>query len=236
MLEIDSLETFLAHATNSYFAEPRGNWVFRGHSDASFELVATVGRGKHASKSREKYERSLFETFRREAHAFLPTVPSDEWELLAIAQHHGLPTRLLDWTHNPLAALYFAVEARPETDGRFYALRALKRASENQSTGSPFALTHAAKYHPSWVTPRLRAQEGLFVATPNLEIPLDDRLRGDWRIESMRIPAHRKSSLRYQLYRLGVHASSLFPDVDGLTARIRWQHMIASPFSDAPEG
>jgi hypothetical protein len=54
-------------------------------------------------------------------------------------------------------------------------------------------------------------------------------------IESLRIPAGRKSHLRYELYRVGLHASSLFPDVNGLTARIRRQHSISSPFNEDEE-
>ncbi len=60
----------------------------------------------------------------------------------------------------------------------------------------------------------------------------DQALRSDWCIERLRVPAARKAYLRYELFRLGVHASSLFPDVDGLAARIRWQHSISSPSKD----
>jgi hypothetical protein len=86
------------------------------------------------------------------------------------------------------------------------------------------------------VTPRIRAQEGLFVACAELEVPLDQALRSDWRIECLRVPASRKAHLRYELFRVGVHASSLFPDIDGLTARIRWQHGISSPFEEDSAG
>jgi FRG domain len=232
MLDIDSIETFLHHAYNCYFAEPRDNWIFRGHSDVKFELIPSVGRTPHTFKTREKYERSLFSIFRREAQEFLAALPTSEWEWLSLAQHHGLPTRLLDWTHNPLVALYFAVEAQPEADGRVFALRALTKTPEAVRAASPFTITSPAKYYPNIVTPRIRAQEGVFVACAELERPLGKALGDQWRVESLRVPSNRKPHLRYELFRLGVHASSLFPNVDGLTARIRWQHVIRSPFSE----
>ena len=230
--DIDSLKTFLDHATNHYFAEPRGRWVFRGHSDAAFKLIPSAGRGTPPpSVTREKYERSLFDMFRREARAFLTTLPADQWEWLSIAQHHGLPTRLLDWTHSVLVALYFAVENGVEVDGQIFALRSAGKASEAELSSSPFELADPVKYYPNVVVPRIRAQESLFVACAALEAPLDERLRDGWIIECWRVPASRKEQLRYELYRLGVHAASLFPDIDGLARRIRWQHEISSPFA-----
>src|SRR5215213_7876019 len=130
-MDIDTVQQFLVHASESYFKEPRGRWVFRGHSDIGYKLIPSVGRGKHTSKTREKYEASIFEIFCREARAYLDSFPTDIWERLALAQHFGLPTRLLDWTANPLAALYFAVEANPEVDGELFGLRAIAKISEN---------------------------------------------------------------------------------------------------------
>ena len=234
MVDIDSIATLLDYAAHSYFTQPRGRWVFRGHSSAQYNLVPSVGRDSHTSKSREKYEHSVFDIFQREAHGFLATLPTNEWEWLALARHHGLPTRLLDWTHNPLVALYFAVEANVETDGQVFALSAATKASEYARASSPFDIRHTVKYYPNIVTPRIRAQEGLFIACHKLEVSLDQALPSEWRIERLRIPAVRKEHLRYELFRIGVHASSLFPDLDGLAARIRWQHRIASPFKEDP--
>ncbi len=172
ILDVDSIGTCLDHASRCYFAEARGHWVFRGHSNINYELIPSVGRGQHTSRSREKYERSLFDIFRREAHGFLPTTPASEWEWLSFAPHHGLPTRLLDWTHNLLVALYFAVEDNTDTDGQVFALHAVGKASESVRSASPFDLKSPVKYYPNVVTPRIRAQEGLFVACAALELSL----------------------------------------------------------------
>jgi hypothetical protein len=191
-----------------------------------------VGRGTHTSKSREKYEESLFDIFCREARSHLPLLPADEWEWLSIAQHHGLPTRLLEWSHNPLAALFFAVESRDEEDGALYVLHSLLKASEKVREHSPFAIRTPVKIYPNIVSPRIRAQEGLFIACANVESPLDQQLPPDWSIEHFLIPGDSKKHIRYELFRLGVHASSLFPDLDGLAARVSWQHTV-SPLNSA---
>jgi len=229
MKQIETVSQLLDHASQRYFTEARGRWVFRGHSDSAFELIPSVGRGDHTSKDRRKYEQSLFDIFCREARGYLNLLPSTEWEWLSLAQHHGLPTRLLDWTHNILAALYFVVEANPLVDGSLFALRSITKASERVREGSPFSIDKPVKFYPNIITPRIRAQEGLFVVCAKLEARLDETLREDWELERLRIPASSKERLRYELFRLGVHASSLFPDVDGLAARLKWQHGVSPP-------
>lgn len=231
MPEITSLHTFLQYGSAHYFTADRGRWVFRGHSDSEFKLIPSVGRSPHLKKSTEAYELSLFNMFCREAVSHLRTVPSDDWEWLSIAQHHGLPTRLLDWTANPLVALYFAVESNPDKDGALFALHSTSVVAKKTRQESPFAIKRPAKFYPNAVSPRIRAQEGLFVACSDVEQPLDEPLRKDWAIERHVIRARDKSDIRYQLFRVGIHASALFPDIDGLAERLRWQHA-AAPLSE----
>ena len=84
-------------------------WVFRGHSDSAWKLRPKIGREDILGPWDPAAEISLFEEFCRRARQFEPGVEFSYWDWLALAQHYGLPTRLLDWTENPLVAAYFAV-------------------------------------------------------------------------------------------------------------------------------
>jgi hypothetical protein len=230
-MDLLSTADLLRHAAEKYFTEPRGHWVFRGHSDIAYKLVPSVGRiSRPALSARLKLERTLFDVFQREACGMLAPQLTNDWEWLSIAQHHGLPTRLLDWTHNPLVALYFAVQANPNKDGQLLAIRGLIKLPQALPSGSPFDIETPVKYYPHVVSPRMRCQEGLFVVCAQPETPLDETLPEGWRIDDFRIPAERKPFVRYELFRMGIHASALFPDLDGLASRIKWQHEIDSPF------
>ena len=167
------VKTFLDHASRSYFAEARGHWVFRGHSDINYTLVPSGRPGPSISRSHAKNTSAVFLTSFGGSPRGWQQVPTDDWEWLSLAQHHGLPTRLLDWTYNPLVALYFAVEV----DGKVFALRALNKASKiflgrcHRST-----LTSPVKYYPNIVTPVSGRRKGSSSHALLPKVPLDQAL------------------------------------------------------------
>src|ERR1700686_3047090 len=81
--------------------------LFRGQPQDD-PLLPKIGRGSCKPGLLDQEQR-LFAEFRRRSAAYLDATNRDDWDMLAIAQHHGMATRLLDWTDNPLVALWFAV-------------------------------------------------------------------------------------------------------------------------------
>ena len=91
-------------------------WIYRGVSDNEYLLLPSIGRLDYSLSK----EMNLFSHFKRRGFQHIQGKDDVEW--LAVAQHHGLPTRLLDWTMNPLVAIFFACRNLIK-DGRIYAAR-----------------------------------------------------------------------------------------------------------------
>jgi FRG domain len=159
---------------------------FRGQSDSSWELIPRLYR---ADPEGLVWERELIRDFSLRASAFLERIPSNDLELLFIMQHHGMPTRLLDWTESHLAALFFAVaEDCAETDAAVWILAPTSlNASAASGPGGRVPMSTAAilrdyvisdldanplvrtvkgatslAVRPSRSTPRIVAQKGMF--------------------------------------------------------------------------
>jgi hypothetical protein len=88
----------------------RDTGVYRGASDACRPLLTSLDRlgGVNPPHAKRGLEAHILRNFIRYSRPHLPTTPVNEWEVLVAAQHHGVPTRLLDWTYSPLVAAHFA--------------------------------------------------------------------------------------------------------------------------------
>lgn len=205
--------------------------LYRGHGAASFTLRPKVGRALPPvnTKSKKVNEALMLELFRRQSVGRVEVAHTNDWELLAIAQHHGLPTRLLDWTRSPLVALYFSVckewesrdkDGRPRCeDAEVIAWRCRKKnLTEPLPEDGPLKIKKTIRYIPRMVTSRLRAQSGVFTAH---SVPAQDFVP-DEEVVRIRIPYEKRRELKGSLFRHGVHEAVLFPDLDGLARHIAW--------------
>lgn len=88
----------------------RETGVFHGAADASWPLLTSLSRlgGVEPPHTKAGLEEHILRNFIRYSRPFLPSPPANDWELLVLAQHHGVPTRLLDWSYSPLVAAHFA--------------------------------------------------------------------------------------------------------------------------------
>ena len=97
--------------------------IYRGVSNSRYALIPKIGRYGISKAELEKVEKSLLRRFKDQAVPYLNFRPENDWDWLAIAQHHGLPTRLMDWSTNPLVAAFFAVQSNDDSDAAVYAYR-----------------------------------------------------------------------------------------------------------------
>lgn len=191
--------------------------IFRGVTSTSHLLIPKLGRYKSPSGSTlEKTEQTMLRLFKEQALPYLSFEPKDNWDWLAIAQHHGLPTRLLDWTRNPLVAAYFAVEKASKQNSLIYAFE-LPTFIRTDLIDDPFKRERVGKFIPRHITPRITAQTGLFTIHPKPTEPFTSD-----KIDRIIIKEGFREELKSILYQYGIHRASMFPGLDGLARHIEW--------------
>jgi hypothetical protein len=159
------------------------------------------------------------ECFERLAE-ILPEV--NDWERATIAQHYGVPTRLLDWSENPLVGLYFALEDNnyDNEDGVIWVFEDKTAVAGNVASlrDGPRRLNYPRPYR-AWKDlqleiPRTKAQRGSVTSQPDLSAEFSEQ-NFDQNTQSLKkfiVPKQLKTQLRKQLEILGVTEERLFPD------------------------
>lgn len=183
-----------------------------------------AGRGPYLL--REGRHVGRFRHWCNQAVAYLPELPHNEWERLALAQHHGLATRLLDWSTNPLVALFFACSELPSSDAALYAHVPHQFVDKDVLGLGDREVAGAALVARS-ISTRILNQRGCFTVHNPPHVPLqcreDLRLNGRPDLVELTIPAAKKDEVLLMLDDYGINRVTLFPDLDGLSQHLNWE-------------
>jgi hypothetical protein len=224
----------------------RSSSLFRGQSDESWGLLPGLYRREVAISSdtltkAQLYlmaEHQMLEAFFDRAAMLLPNFPRGPLMDRIIAQHYGVPTQLLDWTVDPLIALFFAVHGGDPTKNSalFYLTPLSRLAGGTRQIELPWTNKITRLIAPV-IDERVRAQKSAFTlhsfGSGENFTPLDQRIlkiskRGEasHRDDEVRtagkiiIPAHCRQTILLQLLELGVDSSLVYPGLQGIGQRI----------------
>jgi hypothetical protein len=247
--EVESLLEFLGDLFKLREELDNRKLWFRGHSRKDYELVPSIGRKTEYAGKKICFsliqESNLLHRFRRRTYLEAGRLLK-AGEALFIARHHGLPTRLLDWTANALFGLYFACCEGLNDDGQLWALERFDDVTgldslalaECSTEKKLFTALGAGSEHqcsvkiiePLYNSARIRAQDGAFTVHTDPSLPLNEYAGKKFRDANLDIKhlyswdvAHdHKRHIIEKLSGLGITHRSVFPDLDGI-ARSLWE-------------
>ncbi len=217
---------------------------FRGQAVMGWALKPSIGRTiqegglydpKKGSNDLYQTESFLLQRFKRDGYPFVQRMLTD-WEAIMLSQHHKLPTRLLDWTSNPLVALFFAAEEEKyrDADGAVFMYRPRNIWKHHISTfegqnpkkpnvPKPLNVRGIKIAFPMLLVDRLITQSGGFTIQDPLKCLMkrdkeefDDKSLDIFEIRKWIIPNERKVNILDELHRVSINRRTLFPGLDGV--------------------
>jgi hypothetical protein len=210
--------------------------IFRGEPEDNLQLIPSIARNTKAGTFDDinALEDRLLTEFKLQAIPILQSLPSSDIEWLFLAQHYGLPTRLLDWTSNPMIALFFAVEKEDDKNAAIhivdhqisdqYELFDFKTADilEQKKVGINGILALQSNQRkvifirPKYTDSRYLNQRSVFSCPANPFNPLNLSEQ-----QKIIIKAEWKPKLRQILHTFGIVHSFIFPGLEGVTQEIK---------------
>ena len=227
-------------------SDPEAEIWFRGHASQSWQLLGGTFRSSGAHRN----EVTMLKRFMQDARQHGIERPANRWEWVALAQHHHVPTRLLDWSESPLVALFFAAidhfdipgDDRTASDGTVWILnptglnKAAVESAQGLSAGipllglddmldawSPFGDGANPLPHCAVIAPRAfpRIVSQVGVFTISAQPDPIEALVGPPVLRSLKVPWHAKNTVRRQLASIGIDDRTVFPELHRLGDRLR---------------
>jgi len=221
IVNVNGFEEFLELGKRDW--HPIHRWVYRGVSNAEYGLRPVLGRTPRLREGEVdtfdilNKERILLENFKRHAPAYTNKSPVGDLDWFCLARHYGLATRLLDWTENPLVALFFA--GNPEHSKEFAVYRYWFSSWLGEKHTMDLKTIQKQKesliFYPRLTTDRFVRQSSVFLLCHK---PWEDFDGAPYpeNLTKFVFPAEARNHVRYRLKIFGVTPSFVRPDLDGL--------------------
>lgn len=230
------------------------NWIYRGQSDCSWGLESSYYRYcdfvgivllKNSEVNKNNAEERLISKFKNYASLYLNNLPSenDDIEWLTLMQHHGTPTRLLDWSYSPYVAAYFASDTKSQikSDFALFCINITKLDKEtcasqrikNLDLAKKSILKYRKKsksfvfaYEPKFKHSRVVAQQGVFTV-PSSNYKSFEVILGEYDVgkicKKIIIPGESRKEWLQKLHSMNINHATLFPGLDGFCSSIRYE-------------
>ena len=207
-----------------------GHYYFRGVANSSYELIPTIGRQQNAC------EKKFLDDFRIKGRGLVQCEPHNLWEWMALAQHHGIPTRLLDWSSSMLTALYFAstknmgangLLENHKTDCALYVAHCcnfINIEEDGEGCLDPLHCPQTGFVVTPHIATRMSGQDGLFSIQndPSSDFAKQyESIGTENHITKYIIPLEVREEVFFILQRIGFRTGTIFPDLDGLSKEIK---------------
>lgn len=228
--DVSSLPDFIETIKKYSTLRPDTIRLFRGHRESDWQLLPKIARPDLFEKDNFlAKEKAIITEFRRMA------IPHNQrifdfsaWDILALAQHHGLPTRLLDWTTNPLIALWFAFKDELNETGYRCVWGFIIERELADIEKTPFNQSGTRAYRPNHITNRITNQNGWFTVHRFLKeketfvrIEYNTNLQG--KLAKYRFSNDLRIEILNTLDTLGINYYSMFQDLEGLSKYLEWK-------------
>ncbi|MDN3639079.1 FRG domain-containing protein [Simiduia curdlanivorans] len=193
-----------------------GGWFYRGQSNKDWGLEPKAFRSPYLEGDGFDFK---FKMWLKHSHNYSGMDYSNEIEAMAIAQHHGFATKLLDWTSNILIAAFFACSDNFESDAKIIAYFPTQYIYLDDEM-APVEIENAVGFQPKAVAARLKSQSGCFTYHKEEAFKIENKYFGPGQHDTLYewiIPREHKIEILKTLDRLSINYRTLFPDLDGLS-------------------
>jgi hypothetical protein len=147
----------------------------------------------------------MFGPWKRRAAEFVREQAQNDWDWMAIAQHHGLASKLMDWSYNPLIACYFEVFRFINQDCVVYAFFSNRDIDPDKKT--PEGFYGVARFKPRGIAARIIRQRGIFTYHNPENLDPQEQLQTTERLDRIIITEEYRHRLIYELDHYGGLAS-----------------------------